>query len=336
MAKPPRKHHFVQAEHIRQFTDSRGLVTVYGKDGSRFQDKPQGIFKKKDLNSFRLEGELDTSFENLATEIENECWPTIRKIIESQNVRPEDTDHIATYMAFSRLRNPNVQLGIVEIHRQAVEQVARMMDRMGKFDDLGPNPLDRKKSISDLLDDGTVFIDVNNAVYLDAIGKTIEPMFKLMANAYHWCLIKSPQKRVVIGDHPLTYVHPGMDPGPYGISPGGKDCEIAFPLSSELYLFGKWETQIEDFVSEDAVDELNKRQAMFATRHLAHWQNHRRWYSLVKRYKDFAFQTRTETLDVGEGAYQTIRSGVLRNLSSDNLKLSNPLTKTQAILLPDK
>ncbi len=334
MAKPPRKHHFVQAEHIRQFTDSNGLVSVYGKDGSRFRDKPQGIFKKKDLNSFKLEGELDTSFEGVATEIENTCWPTIKKIIQSGRVRPEDTEHIATYLSFSRLRNPNVQLGIIEMHRQAVEQRTKMMDRAGKFDELGPNPIEPKKSISDLLEDGTVVVNIDNSVYLNAIAKMIEPMFKILANAYHWCLIASPRERVAIGDHPLTYVHPGLDPGAYGIPPGGTNCEIAFPLSSKLYLFGKWETKVEDFVSEDAVDELNKRQAIFATRHLAHWQDHDRWHSLVKRYKDFAFQTRAETLDLGKEAYQITRSGVLRNPDTKITKLNNPLTKTSPIVLP--
>lgn len=334
MVKPPRKHHFVQAEHLRQFTDADGLLSVYGKDGSRFRDKPQGIFKKKDLNSFKLEGELDTSFEGIATDIENECWPILRRIVEREEVRSDDIEYIATYLSFSRLRNPNVQLGIVEMHRQSFEQTAKLLDRAGHFEEFGPNPLDPEKSLTDLLEEGTLTVDINNSVYLDAIGTMMKPTYETLSNAYHWCLIKSQRGRVAIGDHPLTYVHPGRDPGAYGMTPGGTDCEMAFPLSSNLYLFGKWETRIENFVSEDAVDELNKRQAIFATRHLAHRQDHRRWHSLVRRYRDFAFQTRADTLDFGEGAYQIMRSGVFLNLDANRTKLANPLAKTFPIALP--
>ncbi len=120
MAKPPRKHHYVQAEHIRQFINDAGIVWVYGKDGRQFHGTPEGLFKKKDLNSFDSPEGLDTSFEKYVTDFENECWPALQRTIENKVIDPLDIGKIVGYLALSRVRNPTVQAGILEFHRQAV------------------------------------------------------------------------------------------------------------------------------------------------------------------------------------------------------------------------
>jgi hypothetical protein len=75
----PRKHHYVQAQHLRQFSDQNGLLHLYSKDGTTFNATPEGVFKKKDLNTFDGPSGINTSFEGLVTEVENACWPTLTK-----------------------------------------------------------------------------------------------------------------------------------------------------------------------------------------------------------------------------------------------------------------
>lgn len=331
MSKPPRKHHFVQAEHIRQFRNRAGTVWVYAKDGKQFEMTPEGIFKKKDLNSFEGPEGLDTSFEDYVTQLENIFWPALKRVIDTKTIDPNDIEEITTYLALSRMRNPTVQAGVVEFHRQSVETVTEIMERHGQFDDLGPNPVNPEKSLSESIRDGDIEILINNSVYLQAINRMIVPFQRILAKGYGWGLVGSTMERVLISDHPLTFLHPGEDHLPYGITPGGRTCEVAFPLSKDIYLLGLWEQEVVDVVSEDAVDELNKRQAIFANRHIASSQNSRTWSRLASRFRNHGFQTRAETLPTGDSAYQMVRSGVFPLSGNQAFRGTHPLKKTKSI-----
>lgn len=331
MPKPPRKHHYVQAQHVRQFTNEDGIVWVFGKDGSRFHGTPEGVFKKKDLNSYDAPHGLDTTFEEYITSIENACWPAFKRIIETERFDPEDTVLIASYLSLSRMRNPTVQTGILQQHQSILDTTARLLDANGKFDDIGPNPIRPRASMTDLLDDGTIVFEVNNAEYLKSVMQMVEPFARLLANGFKWSIVKSERQRVMISDHPLTYLHPGEHPGLYGIVPGGKTCEIAFPISKSIYLLGMWEDGIEDVSSEDIVDELNKRQAIFANRHVASCHN-RNWVrSLAMRNRHFGFQTVTDRVGPLNGSYHITRVGVYELPGRKRFKGTHPLERTVSV-----
>ncbi|MCF6287360.1 MAG: DUF4238 domain-containing protein [Candidatus Hydrogenedentes bacterium] len=332
MQKQPRKHHFVQAEHIRQFVSDDGIVWIYGKDGKQFHATPEGIFKKKDLNSFDAPDGLDTSFESFVTKIENECWPAIKRTIEKEIIEQADVDRITTYVSLSRMRNPSVQAGIIESRKQILNSTARIMDSRGKFDDIGPNPIDPDRSVSELLDSGSLVFNINNSVYLESVLHMVETFQKVLANGFRWCLVKSPRNRVVLSDHPLTYLHPGKHPGAYGITPGGKSCEMAFPLSKGLYLLGLWENEIDNIECEDTVDELNKRQAIFANRHIASCHKRKWLRNLATRYRSFGFQMLSDSVGpIGE-TYHIMRSGVYQLPGTKLFKGTHPLVTTNSIV----
>lgn len=328
MKNVPRKHHFVQAEHLRQFVNDEGFLWIHGKDGRTFPASPEGIFKKKDLNSFETLDGINTSFENLATRVENECWPALVRVIERENVANSDLDAITFYLSFSRMRNPSFQEGTLENHWQVVETTAKLMDAQGKFDDIAPNPISPNKSVSELIDAGELSIEINNSEYLRHIKEMTEKFSNLLLNGFRWSVVKSPRGRVIISDHPLTYLHPGEHPGAYGIVPGGKTCEIAFPISKNHYLLGMWGDGLEDFESENVVDELNKRQAIFANRHIA-GSNNKKWIRvLAKLYSRFGFQTVCDRIGPLDGGYQITRMGVYQLPGTKTFKGSHPLEKT--------
>lgn len=307
----PRRHHFVQAEHIRQFVNENGTVWVYSKDGKAFEVSPEAIFWKKDLNSYETADGLNTDFETFVTDFENETFPAVSKTIKNRSVSADDIFLLTGYLALSQIRNPSLQVGIIEHHKQVLNTTTKLEERFGdKLQDIPPFPGQEGKSLSQLIEEGFIEFQVNNAVYLDRVVRMTEQTHRLFCDAYRWNLVISPLGRVVISDHPLTFVHPGRDPGAYGLVPGGTNCEVAFPLSKNLYLVGLWEREFEAVKSEDLVDELNKRQALFANRHIATGQRKNSWSELVLRHRNSGFQTKADTLDFGQGAYHILRGSV--------------------------
>lgn len=329
--KPPRKHHFVQAEHLRQFVGKDDLLHVYSLDGKQFLEKPAGIFKKKDLNSFEGPNGLDTSFEGLVTDVENACWPIINGILERETVEDSDLDGLATYIALSRVRNPTMQAAIIEQHRQIVVSTASIMDRVGHFDELGPNPIDRSKTLSELISSGLVQIDINNSVYLDALRHMMEPFIEVLVGGFRWGLVKSSHERVLISDHPVTFLHPGREYGAYGIPPGGTGCEVAFPLSKSVYLLGLWKTDVGVHSSEGAIDELNMRQSIFANQHIAASHHRSGWRRLANRFSGFGYYTDCSCMPSGDGSFHFMRSGVFKLNYDRSYVGKHPTTKTRPI-----
>lgn len=327
----PRRHHFVQAAHIRQFADDSGKISVYAKDGNKFPTTPEGIFVQRDLNSYETPEGVDTRVEKLITVFENETFPSILRTIGHGRIEEIDLPSLTAYLAISRMRNPSFQAGVIELHRRHIDTVAKMMDRQGRFDEIGPCPFEDGRRLSDLLDDGTFQIEINNSVYLRQIFDLAEQIQSLLVNDFRWSLIRSARGRVLISDHPFVFVHPAKDFGAYGLPMGGSGCEVSFPLSKNFYLFGAWEDQLRDCTDEDQVDELNKRQAIFANRHIASEHASRKWQELSLRYKHWGFQTRVDVLGGPMQSYQIIRGNVFPIGQVPTKVRYNPLLKTRRI-----
>ncbi|KCZ91053.1 hypothetical protein HJA_00905 [Hyphomonas jannaschiana VP2] len=207
-----------------------------------------------------------------------------------------------------------------------------MMDQRGAFDELGPLPDAENRSLTELLDSGALEFQINNAVYLDKIFQMTKQTHSILLNGFRWNLVKSPLGRVIISDHPLTFVHPGRHFGLYGIPPGGDDCEMAFPLSKHLYLVGLWEREFESFESEEAVNELNTRQAIFASRHFATSFESTEWLPLALQFRNFSFRTKADTLEHPAGAIHSITGGVFPIESAEAAEEENPLLGTKPII----
>lgn len=304
---------------------------MFAKDGSIFPATPEGIFKKKDLNSFNGPNGLDTSFEHYVTKIENECWPAISRTIEKSIVDPSDIVQITGYLALSRVRNPTVQLGIIERKRLFLDSTARLMDAHGDFDELGPNPVSPHETVTELLDSGALMFEVDNSEFLRAVVQMIQPFAEVLYRGFSWSLVFSPRGRVLISDHPLVFLHPGEDFGLYGIPPGGETCEVSFPLSKSIYLLGLWGEQIPNVESEDIVDELNRRQSLFANRHIAGPTSRKAIRNLAMRYSGFGYQTVASRVGPLGSEYHVINAGVYRLPNSRPFHGLHPLAKTTSV-----
>ncbi|MBL4855204.1 MAG: DUF4238 domain-containing protein [Robiginitomaculum sp.] len=309
MPNPPRKHHFVQAAHIEQFINAGGTLSVYSKNGEDFPGTPKSIFKKRDLNSFVSPDGLDTSFENFVTKRENISFPAIKRISLKREISLEDLPLVIAYLSLSLIRNPTVQIGVVELHRLCAVASAKIMDKNGMFG-IPPESLGQGKSMADLIDEGILDFDINNIVYLKYFSEMIEAVFRVLIGGFKWSLLQSPSGNVAISDHPLTFLTPGMDYRAYGIPMGGQNCEIAFPISKHLYLIGRWGDPFQNSDSELAVEQLNMRQAVFANRQVASSEPNSIIKGLVSNYCAIGFQSKANGIEMGDGTPIMLRRGV--------------------------
>jgi hypothetical protein len=212
----------------------------------------------------------------------------------------------------STLRNPAYRRMIMELLKANLETSAILMDRQGQFDPFPTtgSKLDGK-SMTDLLRDKDIEFSINNSEYLRAFQGALIDCVKLLGG-FAYSLLVAEAGDVAIGDHPFTFIHPGVDFGPYGTPLGGKDCEIAFPISRNVVLVGRWEVALPDMRSPAAVRQANIRQAMFALNFLAAAAPVAEADDWLCRYKGLAFTSDVAKLPAGDGGFYIIgRRGLL-------------------------
>lgn len=307
----PRKHHFIQQAHLALFQADGGALSICGKDGRRFEASAANVFAERDLYAHGSGEDFSVEFERLLARVEGELFPAVEEVATRGLLPRACEEPIKFYMALSVLRNPVVRQAALSMHRHAVHSVMRIMEAKGELERFtGPGELSGKH-ISELVDEGKVEISIDNSRYLDAFQKMLETQTNLV-RAFTLSVLTSPSARVAIGDQPLTYFHPGMDFGAYGPPFGGGNCELTFPISKNICLVGTWGDALPfpASESENAVYQVNRRQAIFATRHLATAHRSKKLEGLMTRYKHICFKTDVSSVPSSNGTMIIMRRNI--------------------------
>lgn len=264
------------------------------------------------------EGNINSVFEDIIGDIENKSFPIVRYVSESSELQDSDVPALITYMALSLLRNPVWQEAVVQFHRDAVQSFAKILEQRGEltpFD--GGGPL-HGKQFSDLVDEGIVDLQINNDRFLISIKDAFMSLVKALSG-FSYSLIICDSGQFSIGDHPLTYFHPGKNFGPYGLPLGGDNCEVTFPLSAHVSVYGQWQRPTPKLYSKYAVREANRRQAVYANIGLATRRESQHTRHLTRKYRDFHFGSDTQSIP-SEGGYLTIsRRSILPVMSGNEI-----------------
>ncbi len=307
----PRKHHYVQQAHLALFTDEGGLLQVVSKDDSRFRTQPKNAFAERDLYSFEGENGFETQAETAISKFEDEFFPYIREIAETASLTPEREDAARAYIACSILRNPTHQQMVFDVWRSQIESTAAILERQGKIEPMENTGtrLDGKV-LTQMLADGDMQITIDNSEYLRSFTQLLKTKRDLM-QGFELSLLHSETGMVAIGDHPVTFLHPGVDFGPYGIPFGGKNCELTFPISKEIVLIGRWQSKLPELRSEEAVEQANIRQAMFTRRFFASAIEIAQAPEWLSRYRNMSFRAQVDRLPGASGIYTVVTRGLL-------------------------
>jgi hypothetical protein len=291
----PRRHHYVQEAHLKMFESAEGKLHVCGKDGRRFETSADGIFKERDLYAFSDGEDVNVEFEAGITRVEGKLFPALREVAESKALTPEADAKLRVYMALSAIRSPVVRDGVHEAHVQAVRTFARIMEEQGDLQPFQGGEIIGQRYLTDLISEGLVNVTINNSRFLDILQGAF-PRIAEQLRGLRLSLLISRSGRLVIGDHPLTFFHPCREAPEIGFVLGGPSCEVAFPVSSRVCVLGRWGEPFPPSDSEEAVFQVNRRQAIFATRHVASQSRLRRVEGLMHRYARLRYAAEISTI----------------------------------------
>jgi len=317
----------VQQAHLRLFEDAAQRLTVGGKDGSRFRPTTGSIFAERDLYAYEVDGETTSEFEDRLTEIENETFAALHELAHTRVLAASAIPRIRTYIATSFVRNPSQRAGVMAMYQHAVTAATRIADAQGLLPPLPNNgtPYDGK-TVSELVDTGVVVVNIKNVKFLEAMQYVFKTTLRLIG-AFELSLVISPEGRIAIGDHPLTFLHPAIDFGPYGIPFGGRNCELTFPVSKHVCLVGRWQNKFPNPDAAQAIEQVNRRQVLFASKHVAVESELGSVDDMLCRYANVSFKTEVQTLPFADGgAMMPMRRGLLptsewRKVRSDVVEL---------------
>lgn len=310
MAKP-RKHHYVQQAHLDLFTDSDSKLSVFKKDGHSFNPTTGSIFAERDLYTYHDDEGINVQFEEAISKFEDISFPVVRKIAENGILETDDLQILLVYIALSQLRNPTFQKYIQSNLEEVTKLNLSQLEHKGEIQSfaLNDHPWDGKQA-SELIADGSILLKADNLAYLHAIQFCIQDLCQLLSG-FKYSLLRSPSGRVAIGDCPYTSLHIDLDSGPYGMPPGGGNCECTFPISKDYCLIGKWQQQLSDSNSEDFVKEVNRRQALFATNSIASQMRIRKLEGQMLRYSKLSYKYDVQSMSVpGDSGVVVARKGI--------------------------
>ncbi len=285
LAPQPIRHHYVQRAHLALFTNDDEVLTVRGKQGNVFVVSPEAVFAENNLYSYESEQGVTAAFEEAITYLENQTFPALKELADSQVLAANLLGDIQTYLAGSYLRNPAFRSSVLAQH-MAMQ---------------GHAP---------------------NAAFLGHIADHIDRVADHIG-LFRFSLLNSPQGEFLVGDHPLTLVHPGVDVSagysfmshstvtdgfPF-LRPTNK-CELTFPVSKHVCLIARRGTALPNSQAAAAVEQANKRQALFAKRHLAAHEDSLFLENVAARYAAMSFRGDVQKFVCANGMGMQARQGV--------------------------
>ncbi|MEM9012739.1 MAG: DUF4238 domain-containing protein [Pseudomonadota bacterium] len=328
----PRKHHYIQAAHLEGFVEDSKSLFLYSKDGLSFWAGISDAFSERDLYSFGLNGDLAPEFEvEFNGKVESHLFPSLRATNAAKEILPSHLPNLVEYIAFSHIRSPTFRDLIIEYLRLKVKSQIKIMDNSG---DLPKPPPEIDSSISELINEGQISIEICNSKFLEFMCNEVNNFFNILYRKFNWQLVVSDRHQFIIGDQPVTIIHPGRDYRGYGIPPGGDGCEVAFPLSSECCMLGTWGKHYGNICDRGSVDELNKRQALFARRFVATGIESKGVERLVRRYKNWAYASMVDNIEHDDGGLQLLRLGIYPRLTSKYKKTPKNPTVLSSSAIP--
>lgn len=265
-----KRHHFVPKAYLKRFSDERGRVLVYRKDGPAAP-----LHVVPDATQFRGYyysqptpdgGQDNNKLEQLFSEVETE-WPeTIAKLERRQDAN-DRLENILQFMSLQRVRVPAARDVAEAVLAQTVKDTLSMMLNEGKLPALPAGLEDLPKRVQ-------VSIDPHRSIH--AMVAMMQGMEKLCSMLGFAVIHNATARPFLTSDNPVLWFDPSVPfakQRPYTIDPDGGAVLLFFPLSPTLVLVGSTDytetykrhgLQHSDAPDEGWVDVVNEQVCRFA------------------------------------------------------------------------
>ncbi|MGX9718262.1 DUF4238 domain-containing protein [Janthinobacterium lividum] len=265
-----KRHHYVPKAYLKGFSDQRGRVLVYRKDGPATP-----LHLAPDATQFRRYyysqptpdgGQDNNKLEQFFSEVESD-WPaTIAKLYGRENAN-DRIENIMQFMSLQRVRVPAARDVAEAVLAQTVKDTLAMMLAEGKLPKLPPG-------LEDLPNRVQVSIDPHRSIH--AMVAMLQGMEKLCTMVGFAVIHNATTRPFLTSDNPVLWFDPSLPfdkQRPYTINPDGGAILLFFPLSPTLVLVGSTEYNEtykrhgllhSDAPDESWVDLVNEQVCRFA------------------------------------------------------------------------
>lgn len=286
-------------------------MQVISKDGKRFETDPKNVFLEKYLYGFEVNDEMDVTFEEALSATESETFPAILRIHESHAIREDDINLILNYLACAYLRNPVLRDGAYRTLDSGLRAFIQVAEQNGE---LPPVPEDIEafggKYLSQLIEENIIELNINNGFYLESFVRMLDNILNLLRR-FTIGVVVDENERFMLGDFPTPFLHPSLEPSVYGIPFGAGDCELTFPVSPSVSLVLGWDGVPPcGAASDKLIEQLNRRQIMFARKHIVIKNGRGVAKKLANRYRQISLKMTMDDLPTPDGILNLGRKGL--------------------------
>lgn len=245
-----RRHHFTPVLYLKNFTDAEGRLHVTLLDnGHRFEQTPENFGFERDFYrpTHLEEGEDPNVFEDAFADLEGDCAPVLRRIIDDRAL-PSDDESLGllyNFIALQDARTPQARrmtdgprAQVAEIILDMLRSDPRLYERSAKQAgiDLNEHPYERFKEFK-----GKYSIKVPTEAFVKDVMTRMDTVLQFL-HRRSWSILYTdrPAEPFVVSDDPVVL---SWSTGSYRQPPGHahRNTDLTIPLSSNVALLGRYD-----------------------------------------------------------------------------------------------
>lgn len=277
----PKRHHYLPQFYLQYFCKD-GNFWIFDRKTKEFRSQtPKNTALKSNYYTFKnSKGNKVTEIEHLLSQIEGNAKCIIEKVINWENITPQEKENLSLFIAFMMNRVPDFEKSVNKVYEHTIKSTLKMMYSDPKRVQATLDEFERERgeklglSAEELVE---FHKGDNIKVIIDRV-KSLELMIDISFKIFHffkqmdWLFLHSPQEASFITtDNPVVLVPSEKFPkGPYGMGILFPGVRKVFPISQStcLIMYDHGELLLHHKTNKQTVRNINLNVAQFTERFL--------------------------------------------------------------------
>lgn len=330
MNKKKKRHHYVPVGLSKNFCLEEKRLYLYDIQESKIvPSSPKDVFLQKNLHTVITDdGNVDHNLvEDEFMRFETSGLQAANEILSGGELTFERKDWLAVLIALQHLRTPVYRKNIEKIIKEELAAATKVLDARGEFGDLPEDLKPYGNSLSELLQNGTVFHEIT-LPQVTMRGLSALPGIHDLLLKMNWCLLESyGDNYFILSDHPCAILDPDLRRHGMGLGFVHRNIEVTMPIGKNLCLLASWK-QIpkQAKISRPQVSNINRRSAVFGQRYFVHPLQTRKVLNLLLSYENCNFESSTVSLLEANGGQMVFAQNCVGKTGNARLyEAINPL-----------
>lgn len=272
MPRPNKKHHKIPATYLHGFTDKNGQLWVINRNFKIYSQIPENILTENDYYTVRF----STGGATLAVEtkflrgIETEFAEIYRTKLKDQKlINEKEKAHLSIFIASMMERQPINRLSMNKFFNDVKEKIDHLRnlseETKKRMSEIMIPTSDPSFSADELLEASKDVASLHSSLIPETVIEIAPIIFDMK---WLFLIRDSNSNPFITSDNPSIMVRPDAElkygRGTFGAGSGlaFKDVELTFPISSDIALICRWESNNDCTylnVDKNIINQINSR-----------------------------------------------------------------------------